>query len=186
MPDRRRLSAAEGVRAARILFALNTETSAILRMLRQCGFPPALLQDGHAAVLCTEWRAFVHAAVTAALMQHAPVEVVLAYLRQTHQLLGDAAPAALRAEATMPGEPVPAGSMTAEALSRFVDGPFSAYMPLLAQAGPQACPALFHARSGAELPQPEALAVQARLAAVMALLISTLNDKLDAYDILAE
>ena len=100
MPDRRRLSAAEGVQAARILFALNTETSAILRMLRQCGFPPALLQDGHAAVLCTEWRAFVHAAVTAALMQHAPVEVVLAYLRQTHQLLGDAAPAALRAEAT--------------------------------------------------------------------------------------
>ena len=56
-------------------------------MLRHCGFPAGLLQDGHAGTLCTEWRAFVHAAVTAALMQHAPVEVVLAYLRQTHQLL---------------------------------------------------------------------------------------------------
>lgn len=186
MPERRRLSAAEGVRAACILFALNTEEAAILRMLRQCGFPPALLQE-ESAVLCTEWRAFVHAAVTAALMQHAPAEVVLDYLRQTHQLLqGEAAPAAPSpAKDGTDGEEADAPALT-EALSRFVDGPFSAYMPLLAQGGPQGCPALFYRRSGAELPQPEALAAQARLAAVMALLISTLNDKLDAYDIQPE
>ena len=184
VPERRRLSAAEGVQAACILFSLNTETDAILNMLRHCGFPAGLLQDGHAGTLCTEWRAFVHAAVTAALMQHAPVEVVLAYLRQTHQLLqGETAPAGPSpAKAGADGTEADATALT-EALSRFVDGPFSAYMPLLAQAGAQACPALFYRRSGAELPQPEALAVQARLAAIMALLISTLNDKLDAYDI---
>ena len=170
MPERRRLSAAEGVQAACILFALNTEEAAILRMLRQCGFPPALLEE-ESAGLCTEWRAFVHAAVTAALMQHAPAEVVLNYLRQTHQLLqGETTPAGPSpAKDGTAGEEAGTTALT-EALSRFVDGPFSAYMPLLAQAGPQG----------------EALAAQARLAAVMALLISTLNDKLDAYDILPE
>lgn len=187
MPERRRLSAAEGVQAACILFALNTETDAILNMLRHCGFPDGLLQEEHGGTLCTEWRAFVHAAVTAALMQHAPAEVVLTYLRQTHQLLqGEAAPAGPSPARAGIGEGQADATALTETLSRFVDGPFSAYMPLLAQAGPQACPALFYRRSGAELPQPEALAVQARLAAVMALLISTLNDKLDAYDIQPE
>lgn len=179
--DRRRLSGAEGVRAACILFALNTETAAILRMLGQCGFPPALLQ-AESDALCTEWRAFVHAAVTAALMQHAPVDVVLAYLRHTHRLLGDAAARSFSATAAHEERILPE-NLSAEALASFVDGPFSAYMPLLAQAGPQACPALFYERTGAAQPRPDALAVQARLAAVMAMLISTLNDKLDAYDI---
>lgn len=182
--DRRRLSAAEGVQAACILFALNTEEAAILHMLRQCGFPSALLQE-ESAGLCTEWRAFVHAAVTAALMQHAPAEVVLNYLRQTHQLLGDAAARSFSATAAHEKRILPE-NLSAEAVASFVDGPFSAYMPLLAQAGPQGCPALFYRRSGAELPQSEALAAQARLAAIMALLISTLNDKLDAYDIQPE
>lgn len=186
MPERRRLSATEGVQAACILFALNTEEAAILRMLRHCGFPPELLQEDKAAALCTEWRAFVHAAVTAALMQHAPAEVVLAYLRQTHQLLRTPP-----ADADSPATVAPDGQATDEnaptaELARFVDGPFAAYMPLLAQADPQACPALFYRRTGASLAQTDALAVQARLAAVMALLISTLNDKLDAYDIQPE
>lgn len=186
MPERRRLSAAEGVRAACILFALNTEQDAILHMLRHCGFPPELLQRD-AAALCTEWRAFVHAAVTAALMQHAPSEVVLAYLRQTHQLLrpenADAAPP--RTEAAPDDRTTDEDAPRAD-LDRFVDGPFAAYMPLLAQGGPQGCPALFYRRTGAAQPHAEALAVQARLAAVMALLISTLNDKLDSYDIQPE
>lgn len=183
--DRRRLSAAEGVQAACILFALNTETAAILRMLGQCGFPPALLQ-AESDALCTEWRAFVHAAVTAALMQHAPAAVVLAYLRHTHHLLGGETAARPSAGMAASEERPPAEHISAETLASFVDGPFSAYMPLLAQAGPQACPALFYERTGAALPRPDALAVQARLAAVMALLISTLNDKLDAYEILAD
>lgn len=175
--DRRRLSAAEGVQAACILFALNTDGGAVLRMLAGCGFPAGLLQGESARRMCEEWRAFVHAAVTASLMQHAPTAVVLAYLRQTRQLLDGAA---------RPFPQPPADGVSAQMLGNFVDGPFSAYMPLLAQAEPQTCPSLFYRRSGADLPQAEALAVQARLAAVMALLISTLNDKLDAYDISAE
>lgn len=177
MPEtRRRLTAAEGVQAAGILYDLNTEQAAILRMAEGCGFPPDLLQGAAARRLCDEWRAFVHAAVTAALMQHAPTGVVLAYLRQTHSLLsGDPAEAASR--------PQPA-TLRADELNAFVDGPFSAYMPLLAQGKPQACPALFCRRAGLELsPEAGGLAVQARLAAVMALLISTFNDRLEAYAI---
>lgn len=174
--SRRRLSATEGVQAACILFSLNTEQAAILRMAEGCGFPSDCLAGEAAQRLCAEWRAFVHAAVTAALMQHAPGEVVLTYLRQTHSLLSDCpADAAAR--------PQPAQLRTDE-LNAFVDGPFSAYMPLLAQGKPQACPALFCRRAGLELsPEEGGLAVQARLAAVMALLISSLNDRLEAYDI---
>lgn len=178
MSERRRLSAADGVRAACILFALNTEQDATLRMLGHCGFPPELLH-ADAAALCTEWRAFVHAAVTAALMRHAPAEVVLEYVRRTRHLLGETPAPDTRPETS-------AASGPSDALDRFVDGPFAAYMPLLAQADPQACPGLFYRRTGAAQPQPEALAVQARLAAVMALLIGTLSDKLDAYDIQPE
>lgn len=184
VPDRRRLSAAEGVQAACILFALNTDGEAVLRMLAGCGFPAGLLQGESGGRMCEEWRAFVHAAVTASLMQHAPTAVVLAYLRQTRQLLGRADRPFPQTPA--PAEPSPADGVSAQTLENFVDGPFSAYMPLLAQAEPQTCPSLFYRRTGADLPQAEALAVQARLAAVMALLISTLNDKLDAYDISAE
>ena len=171
--EKKPLSAAQGLQAAHILFELNTGAEEILRMAQRSGLPEVFWGGPLAPNLCEEWRAFVHAVVTAGLMQHAPNSVLVAYLRDTGSLLeqaeghSDAAPHADR-------------------LEDFVDGPFSAYMPLLAQAGPQACPALFYRRSGAELPQPEALAVQARLAAVMALLISTLNDKLDAYDIQPE
>lgn len=177
MPEtRRRLTAAEGVEAACILFRLNTEQAAILRMAAHCGFPPALLEGASARAIRTEWRAFVHAAVTAALMQHAPGELVPAYLRRTHALLAacdeaDAAPSA------------PCGGPDADTVNAFVDGPFSAYMPLLAQGDPRPCPALFCRRTGLDLPPEAALAVQARLAAVMALLISTLNDRLEGYDI---
>ncbi len=50
MPEtRRRLTAAEGVQAACILYDLNTEQAAILRMAEGCGFPPDLLQGGRGA-----------------------------------------------------------------------------------------------------------------------------------------
>lgn len=186
MPEsRRRLTAAEGVEAACILFRLNAESAAILRMASHCGFPSALLAGASARLVCTEWRAFVHAAVTASLMQHAPNEVVLAYLRRTHALLAACA-ASDAVSSPAPGEaPVaPIAPPPDEAsVNAFVDGPFSAYMPLLAQGDPRACPALFCRRTGLELPPEAALAAQARLAAVMALLISTFNDKLEAYHI---
>lgn len=185
MPEtRRRLTAAEGVEAACILFRLNTEQAAILGMAAHCGFPPALLEGESARTIRTEWRAFVHAAVTASLMQHAPSEVVMAYLRRTHALLAacaasDAGPSPLPGESPdASAAPLPEASVNA-----FVDGPFSAYMPHLAQGDPRSCPALFCRRTGLDLPPEAALAVQARLAAVMALLISTLNDKLEGYDI---
>ena len=163
------LSAAQGVEAGRILFALNTQEDAALRMLAACGIPAACCTGDAGRRLHAEWCAFVHAAVTSSLMQHAPNTVLLAYLRQTGSLLAAA------------------GTTTPQDLHKdiqtFVDGPFAAYMPLLAQEQPQRCPALFCQRVLPDLPPGQALPVQARLAAAMALLLGALNDKLDQYDI---
>ena len=117
---KKRLSAAQGTQAACILFELNSRAPAILGMARQALLPEEYLREPGAALLCDEWRAFIHAVVTAGLMQHAPNSVLLAYLRETGNLLA-------------------------------LDD-----------------------------------RVQARLAAVMALVISAVWDKLEQYEILAE
>lgn len=179
--EKKPLPAAKGVEAAHILFALNTGTEDILRMAQRSGLPEIFWGGALAPDLCGEWRAFVHAAVTAGLMRHAPNSVLTTYLRDTGFLLeqaeghSDATPLATRVEA-------------------FVDGPFSAYMELLAQERQKECPLLFFRRLGlseegalSHLMDQSALArAQARIAAVMAMLISALQDKLEAYDIAAE
>lgn len=170
MPDiKKTLSAAQGLEAARILFELNTREDAAMRMLLSCGFSPASCTGDAGRRLYAEWCAFVHAAVTTSLMQHAPNTVLLAYLRQTGSLLETAGTAA--------------AEHLQQDIDAFVDGPFAAYMPLLAQEQPQRCPALFCQRGVPELSEAESLPVQARLAAVMALLLGALCDKLEQYDI---
>ena len=78
-----------------------------------------------------------------------------------------------------------------DSLNAFVDGPFAAYMPLLAQEKQhQQCPVLFCRRLGYDEDSritPEILKkIQARLAAVMALVITAIWDKLDQYEIAAD
>lgn len=179
--EKKPLSAAQGREAAHILFELNTGAGEILRMAQRSGLPEAFWGGPLAPTLCEEWRAFVHAVITAGLMQHAPNSVLVAYLRDTGSLLEqaeghtDAAPQTVR-------------------LEDFVDGPFSAYMPLLAQERQKECPLLFFRRLGltddgdlCDLMDADSLArAQARIAAVMAMLISAVQDKLESYDISAE
>lgn len=83
-----------------------------------------------------EWLAFVHAVVTAGLMQHAPNSVLAGYLRETGNLLR-------AAETDAPAESNNAATAGTLAQADFVDGPFAAYMALLGHGEQAGCPELF-------------------------------------------
>ncbi len=175
--DKKKLSAQRGIEAACILFQLNSKRDDILAMARSAQMPEKYLHGEGAAVFCNEWRAFTHAVVTAGLMQYAPNSVLVGYLRQTGNLLAN--------DATSP-QPSDAE------VTAFVDGPFAQYMPLLAHERQAECPELFCQRiadqtaphtNGGTQPNNHA---KARLAAMMAMVISAINDKLGEYVIGAE
>lgn len=178
----KQLCAAQGIEAACILFQLNSKTADILRLAENAGLPSAFTQGEEQARLCAEWRAFAHAVVTTGLMQHAPNSVLTGYLRQTGHLL--------RAAAT----DLPDGCAAPQvqpAQADFVDGPFAAYMALLAHGEQAGCPALFCRRLADAAPASAAhlaqdTRIQARLAAVMALVVSAVWDKLEELEILAD
>ncbi|MDD4701073.1 MAG: serine/threonine protein kinase [Desulfovibrio sp.] len=77
-------------------------------------------------------------------------------------------------------------------LEAFVDGLFAQYMPLLAQGEQVQCPELFCQRLAVETAKARGEATppddqsKARLAAIMAMLISAVWDKLEQYEILAD
>ena len=184
--SKKQLSAAQGVQAACILFELNSKTADIINMASGAQMPGEYLSGQGAEMFCAEWRAFVHAVVTAAVMQHAPNTVFLAYLRQTGNLLN-----AVRGGHGGPENETDEKTVEA-ALNAFVDGPFAEYMPLLAQEQQVRCPELFcqrlavqaaNLRGQATLPDDRA---KARLAAIMAMVISAVWDKLEQYDIQAD
>lgn len=93
-----------------------------------------------------------------------------------------AATATSAAEATSALAPG-AASIPAHNLEAFVDGPFAAYISLLAHERMSHCPALFLARLGVDDPEAHSAA---RLAAVMALVMSAIGDTLERYDILPD
>ena len=173
------LSAAQGVEAACILFQLNSKTADIINMASGAQMPDEYLSGPGADMFCAEWRAFVHAVVTAAIMHHAPNTVFLAYLRQTGNLL---------AAASNDFDGADEKAVNA-ALNALVDGPFAEYMPLLAQEQQVRCPELFCQRLAVQAANLRGQATppddhaKARLAAVMALIISAVWDKLEQYDI---
>ena len=74
--SKKQLSAAQGIEAACILFQLNSKTADILRLAENAGLPSAYAHGPEQARLRAEWLAFVHAVVTAGLMQHAPNSVL--------------------------------------------------------------------------------------------------------------
>ena len=75
------------------------------------------------------------------------------------------------------------------ALNAFVDGPFAQYMPLLAQEQQAQCPDLFCQRLAVQAASLRGQAsppddyAKARLAAIMAMVISAVWDKLEQYEI---
>lgn len=175
---KKQLTAAQGVEAACILFQLNSNEADILRLAGEAGLPVESLPPASRAILCHEWWAFTHAVVTAGLMQHAPNSVLVGYLRETAHLLAQAQ-----------GRHVPAGTSPSLAQADFVDGPFAAQMSLLGHGRQSECPGLFCSRLTA-IPQLAVMAgdkrVEARLAAVMAMVVSAVWDKLEQYEILAD
>jgi hypothetical protein len=163
--EKKVLSLAQGVQAACILFALNTEHAGIIKLAMAAGMDD-VLQDQHLqAQLIEEWHAFVHATVTTGLMQHAPNAAVVEYLRQTKAML----------QASM--------HFDAARAERFVDESFAVYMDTLATEKQKQCPALFFQRllhkNLHELPEKTC----ALIASTMAMTIATISDTLEGYDI---
>lgn len=162
---KRRLSVAEAVQAASILYELNSGREGVLNMARQaelsCAGP-----DGEKALL-REWRAFVHAAVLYGLMARAPNIVVVEYLRATQDMLKRS------------------GYTPAEA-EQFVDEAFRAYVEPLLRTRTRECPAVFFRRlSGTELADapPRSAAV---VSGVMAMIFAAVLDKLEQYEFATE
>ena len=198
--SKKQLSAAQGIEAACILFSINTDAEGMVRLAHSAQLPSVYLEGTGAICFCSEWRAFTHAVVTAGLMQYAPNSVLMGYLRQTGNLLQNAE--AQSADQVKPvNQKAPSASESASAektdglpsgLEAFVDGPFAQYMPLLAQSEQSQCPELFCQRLAVETARVRGEASplddqsKARLAAVMAMLISAVWDKLEQYEILAD
>ena len=180
--SKKQLSAAQGMEAACILFQINSKTADIINMASGAQMPQEYLSGPGAEMFCAEWRACVHAVVTAAIMQHAPNTVFLAYLRQTGNLLAAASSGFDKAD----------NKAVEAALNAFVDGPFAQYMPLLALEQQAQCPDLVCQRLAVQAANLRGQATppddhaKARLAAIMAMVISAVWDKLEQYDIQAD
>ena len=158
---KRKLTVAEAVKAASILFELNTGESGVLALAGKAGLPCATDEEKKALML--EWRAFVHAAVLYGLMVQAPNVVVVEYLRVTQQMLGSLGYAPKEAE-------------------DFVDGAFRAYVDPMVRTKTQECPSVFFRRllnkDVAEVPA----AAAATVSGVMAMILSAILDTLEQYE----
>ncbi|MBP3730125.1 MAG: hypothetical protein J6I40_01475 [Mailhella sp.] len=162
---RRRLSLAEAVDAARMLFELNTGEQGVLSLARQAGLPADTKENREHLLL--EWRAYVHAAVLYALMVQAPNVVVLEYLRVTQIMLRSL------------------GYSSNEGKD-FVDGAFSAYAEPMVRTQTQECPAVFFRRLlGKDIREVPGHAA-AMVSGVMAMILSAVMDKLEQYDFALE
>ena len=158
---KRKLTVAEAVTAASILFELNTGEAGVLALAARAGLP--CTSDEEKRTLMLEWRAFVHAAVLYGLMVQAPNVVVVEYLRVTQQMLGSLGYAPKEAE-------------------DFVDGAFRAYVDPMVRTKTQECPSVFFRR----LLNRDVAGVPAETAAVvsgvMAMIMSAILDKLEQYE----
>ena len=158
---KRRLTLAQAVEAASILFELNTEPKAALAIAARAGLPCATEEEQKAFLW--EWRAYVHAAVLYGLMVQAPNVVVVEYLRATQDMLRRL-------------------GYSAEQATDFVDGAFRAYTDPMVRTQTQECPAVFFQRLlGKELADVPAATV-ALISAVMAMVMSATLDKLEQYE----
>ncbi len=158
---KRKLSVAEAVQAAGILFELNTKEGGVLAMAQKAGLPCATEEEKKRLML--EWRAYVHAAVLYGLMVQAPNVVVVEYLRVTQDMLKKLGYSLKEAE-------------------DFVDGSFRAYVDPMVRTKTQECPGVFFRRllnkEVSEVPAASA----AMVSGVMAMIMSAVLDKLEQYE----
>ena len=158
---KRKLTLAQAVEAAGILFELNTEPKGARAIAARAGLPCGT--DGEKAAFLWEWRAYVHAAVLYGLMVQAPNVVVVEYLRATQDMLRRL-------------------GYSPEQATDFVDGAFRAYTDPMVRTQTQECPAVFFQRLlGKELADVPAATV-ALISAVMAMVMSATLDKLEQYE----
>ncbi|WP_295637431.1 hypothetical protein [uncultured Mailhella sp.] len=158
---KRKLSVAEAVQAAGILFELNAGEKGVLAMAEKAGLPCSTEEEKKALML--EWRAYVHAAVLYGLMVQAPNVVVVEYLRVTQSMLQKLGYSPKEAE-------------------DFVDGAFRAYVDPMVRTKTQECPGVFFRRllnkEVSEVPP----ATAAMVSGIMAMIMSAVLDKLEQYE----
>lgn len=162
---KRTLSVAEAVRAAGILYELNSGRDGVLSMAARAGLPCAGPEEEK--TLLREWRAFVHAAVLYGLMTQAPNVVVVEYLRVTQSMLEQAGYTPAEAEA-------------------FVDGAFRAYVEPLLRTQTRECPSVFFRRLLGREPSELPARTVATVAGVMAMIFAAVLDKLEQYEFATE
>ncbi len=165
---KKKLQKNQAVDAGCILFSLNTEPDQVLNMLEHMEKDDFTPKSIDSALFCREWYGFVHAAIVAGLMVHAPNSVLVEYLRNTAALLKTR-------------------DIPEEESNTFVDKHFSPYMELVGHSEQKSCPQHFFATvcgiENMENVPPRALAF---ISSTMALVLSTVTDKLEQYDILAD
>lgn len=158
---KRKLSVAEAVQAAGILFELNAGEKGVLAMAEKAGLPCSTEEEKKALML--EWRAYVHATVLYGLMVQAPNVVVVEYLRVTQSMLQKLGYSPKEAE-------------------DFVDGAFRAYVDPMVRTKTQECPGVFFRRllnkEVSEVPP----ATAAMVSGIMAMIMSAVLDKLEQYE----
>lgn len=158
---KRKLTLAQAVEAAGILFELNTAEKGALAIAAQAGLPCS--SEEERAAFLWEWRAYVHAAVLYGLMVQAPNVVVIEYLRATQAMLHRL-------------------GYSPEQATEFVDGAFRAYTDPMVRTQTQECPAVFFQRMlGKPLSEVPAQSV-AMISTVMAMVMSATLDKLEQYE----
>ena len=158
---KRKLTLAQAVEAAGILFELNTDPKGALAIAARAGIPCE--SEGEKAAFLWEWRAYVHAAVLYGLMVQAPNVVVVEYLRATQDMLRRL-------------------GYTAQQATEFVDGAFRAYTDPMVRTQTQECPAVFFDRLLKKPLADVAPQTVAMISTVMAMVMSATLDKLEQYE----
>ena len=158
---KRKLTLAQAVEAAGILFELNTDAEGALAIAARAGLPCASEEEQKAFLW--EWRAYVHAAVLYGLMVQAPNVVVVEYLRVTQDMLRRL-------------------GYSAEQAENFVDGAFRAYTDPMVRTQTQECPAVFFQRLLSKPVAEVPAQTVALISAVMAMVMSATLDKLEQYE----
>lgn len=139
---KKKLSLQEAVHAGHMVYSLNTDKEAVLRLASRFSCLECLpsqkieiksptlsfLSDLNERFLW-EWRAFVHAAIMHGLSKYAPAIVVVEYLRTVQNVLKNQYE-----------------NYTEEMGKDFIDEPFNQYIQVVLEEKIQECPTLFFKR----------------------------------------
>ena len=161
----KKLTREEAVKAACILFELNTKEKDILEFAEKAGIDLEKNSTRTKECIFNEWYGFVHAAIVYGLSTKVSNDVMMDYLRCTRELLQKVA------------------GYDDLSVETFVDDTFAGYISLLIQNKQKECPNLFFQRvQGVKdittLPSERV----AFLAGMMAITICAILDKMEEYE----